>query len=103
MPSREELERLHPFLDYTKISLNENDLNVPEGMQLDLGAVGKGYAADLAAETLRENRVESAILSLGGNIHAIGYAQTAAIGESASVLRGKMGTLGCLQSAMRQS
>ena len=41
-------------------------------MQLDLGAVGKGYAADLAAKILREHGVESAILSLGGNIHTIG-------------------------------
>ena len=41
-------------------------------MQLDLGAVGKGYAADLVTEVLREQGVESAIISLGGNIQAIG-------------------------------
>lgn len=39
---------------------------------LDLGAVGKGYTADLVTEILREHGVTSAIMSLGGNIQAIG-------------------------------
>lgn len=41
-------------------------------MELDLGAVGKGYAGDLVAETLEDYDIESAILSLGGNIQAVG-------------------------------
>lgn len=38
----------------------------------DFGAVGKGYAGDMACEKLISRGVTSAILSLGGNIHAIG-------------------------------
>jgi FAD:protein FMN transferase len=44
-----------------------------EGMMLDLGALGKGYAIERAAEILRENGVPSAILHGGtSTVHAIG-------------------------------
>lgn len=72
VPSQEELERLLSLVDYSQISLQGDLLTVPEGMKLDLGAVGKGYAADLATEVLHEQGVESALLSLGGNIQAVG-------------------------------
>ena len=41
-------------------------------MELDLGAVGKGYAGDLAAEILKDRGITSALLDIGGNIQAIG-------------------------------
>lgn len=47
-------------------------MQLDPGMMLDLGAVGKGYAGDLAAQALREGGVESALLNLGGNVQAIG-------------------------------
>lgn len=72
IPAREELDRLLERVDYTKVSLQGTALTVPDGMQLDLGAVGKGYAADEAAAVLRENGVESALLDFGGNILTIG-------------------------------
>lgn len=72
VPAQEELERLLLLVDYSKISLTDNLLTVPDGMELDLGAVGKGYTADLVADTLREYGVQSAIFSLGGNIQTIG-------------------------------
>lgn len=37
-----------------------------------MGAVGKGYSADLVTEGLKEYDIESAIISLGGNIQAVG-------------------------------
>lgn len=72
VPSREEIDRLLENTDYTRIKLDGNMLTVPDGMEMDLGSVGKGYAADLVTETLKDYGVESAILSLGGNIQAIG-------------------------------
>lgn len=57
---------------YEKIRLNGNIVTLPQNMELDLGAVGKGYAGDMAADILRQNGVRSALLDLGGNIQAIG-------------------------------
>ncbi|EOS25125.1 hypothetical protein C804_04715 [Lachnospiraceae bacterium A4] len=39
---------------------------------IDLGAVGKGYAGDEAAQILRERGITAALLGIGGNIQAIG-------------------------------
>lgn len=72
VPSQEEIEELLPLVDYRKISLEGDLLTVPAGMNMDLGAVGKGCAADLVTEELREQGVESALISLGGNIQAVG-------------------------------
>ena len=72
VPSQTEIDRLLPLVDYTQISLAGSTLTVPVGMELDLGAVGKGYTADLVTELLKSQGVESALFSLGGNIQAIG-------------------------------
>ena len=45
------------------------------GMKIDLGALAKGYAADLVADYLRQQQVQSALINLGGNIVTIGYNQ----------------------------
>lgn len=71
-PSDEEITSLLQYVGYDRIQLEDKNLSVPAGMELDLGAVGKGYAADLVTEVLKEYDVESAIISLGGNIQAIG-------------------------------
>lgn len=72
VPSQEEIDALLEHVDYEKITLEGDLLTVPEGMELDFGAVGKGYAGDFAAETIRTHGIGSAILSLGGNIQAVG-------------------------------
>lgn len=43
-----------------------------DGMQLDLGAIAKGFSADLAADTLRERGVRNALVDVGGELRALG-------------------------------
>jgi thiamine biosynthesis lipoprotein len=59
-------------VDYRQIHLEGNDVSLPGGMEIDLGAVAKGYAGDRLARMLKEAGVESAVLALGGNIQAVG-------------------------------
>ena len=40
--------------------------------QLDVGAIGKGYAAQKVTEAMRESGVTSMLLSIGGNVCSIG-------------------------------
>ena len=42
------------------------------GQSIDLGAIGKGYASQRAAELMKEAGVSSALLSLGGNVQCLG-------------------------------
>lgn len=41
-------------------------------MTLDVGAVGKGYAVELAAQAAQARGLTSALLNIGGNVRAIG-------------------------------
>lgn len=41
-------------------------------MSLDVGAVGKGYAVEKAAEAAQDRGLDSALLNIGGNLRAIG-------------------------------
>ena len=72
VPEPAQIAELLQSVDYKKIQLSGASLTVPAGMKLDLGAVGKGYAADLVTEQLKADGIESAMISLGGNIQAIG-------------------------------
>lgn len=72
VPSQQQIAQLLEQVGYDRIQLNGTELTVPDGMELDLGAVGKGYTADLVTEILRRHGVTSALISLGGNIQAIG-------------------------------
>lgn len=72
LPSQQQIAQLLEQVGYDRIQINGSELTVPDGMELDLGAVGKGYTADLVTEILRRHGVTSALISLGGNIQAIG-------------------------------
>lgn len=72
VPSPEEIQKLLQSVDYRKIDLSGNALQLETGMALDLGSVAKGYAADRLTERIRQAGVSSALLDLGGNIQAIG-------------------------------
>ncbi|NCC67725.1 MAG: FAD:protein FMN transferase [Clostridia bacterium] len=73
VPSDEELQKLLPLLDLGALKLeNGRALLTVEGMSVDLGGIAKGYAGDKAADLLSDYGVSSALVSLGGNITAIG-------------------------------
>ena len=42
------------------------------GMQIDLGGIGKGFAADEAAVILKRDGIRAALIAIGGDIVAIG-------------------------------
>ncbi len=75
VPSQTEIEHTLPLIDYHLVTLNKTHHSVyleKTGMQLDLGGIGKGYAADQVAQLLRQGGVEHAIIDLGGNIYTLG-------------------------------
>lgn len=65
VPPPEELEKLAARIDYTAVELGMNTVTLPAGMEIDLGAVAKGYAGDLLAANVRSNGIPSALLDLG--------------------------------------
>jgi thiamine biosynthesis lipoprotein len=49
-------------------------ITLPAGVALDLGGIGKGYAADLVARDLVEHGASGALVNLGGDLRAFGAA-----------------------------
>ena len=72
VPSFDETAALLENVDYTRIGVRGEEVTLPDGMEIDLGGVAKGYAGREAAHYLREHGVTSALLNLGGNVQTIG-------------------------------
>ena len=75
IPSAEILSESAKHCNIDSIIINEEDMTVyisdPES-SIDVGAIGKGYAAEMAAQHLISKGVTSYVLNIGGNIRAIG-------------------------------
>ncbi len=75
VPSALELQEAIKLVDHTKVILDPKNLSVyltETGMKLDLGAIGKGYAADATREILLKHGIKQAIINYGGNILTLG-------------------------------
>ena len=74
-PTSEQLTQARERVGYQKLILNEDDQSVRmerEGMYLDVGAIAKGYAVDLAVQVLIDAGVSAGMVDLGGNIRCFG-------------------------------
>ena len=75
VPSEEEINNTIDYIDYNNIKINDSTKEAfltKKGMEVDLGSIAKGYAADEVAKILKQEGVNSAIIDLGGNIYALG-------------------------------
>lgn len=75
VPSMEELKAASMHTDISRIIIDEEASTVylsdPE-MSLDVGSIGKGYAVQRAAEYAQEIGMDNVLISVGGNICAVG-------------------------------
>lgn len=68
VPAEDDLKSLLADVGYDKVILNGNDVTMPEGVTLDLGAAGKGIGCDAAKKILdADKEVSGMILNLGGS------------------------------------
>ncbi|WP_442603348.1 FAD:protein FMN transferase [Paenibacillus sp. KN14-4R] len=75
VPKKSDIEHAATLVNYKEVILDEANHTIKltkEGMSIDLGGIGKGYAADKLAEYLKDHGMDSAIIDLGGNIYAVG-------------------------------
>jgi FAD:protein FMN transferase len=74
LPGSEEIARLiraNPRMSDLSVQGDAVTSTNP-AVQLDFGGYAKGYALDRAADMLRENGIENALVNVGGNIMALG-------------------------------
>ncbi len=75
LPSPDALKEAAEHTDINSVIIDEAAGTVyisDPKVQLDVGAIGKGYAVERAAQLLIERGVSSYVLNVGGNIRAIG-------------------------------
>ena len=76
LPDMELLKEKAEHTDIDKLILDEENMTVyfaDAEMQLDAGAIAKGYAAEKISEYIVQNKIwTSVVISLGGNVKTIG-------------------------------
>lgn len=75
VPPMDKLKEAALHTDFSKVIVDEDSSTVyledPE-MSLDVGAIAKGYATEQVARSMEAKGVDHVLLSVGGNIRAIG-------------------------------
>ena len=75
IPSREVLDEAskHTSIDLLEIDDENDTVRISDpAASIDVGALGKGYATEMAAQALESMGVTSYVLNIGGNIRIIG-------------------------------
>jgi thiamine biosynthesis lipoprotein len=73
LPEQRQIDALLPRIGLDKVTLSDGRLGFAHaGMELDLGGLGKEYAADRAAEVAGEMGARHGFVDLGGDIRIIG-------------------------------
>lgn len=75
IPTQAEIDERLPLINPENIQLSEEDHSIyltQKGMEIDLGALAKGYFADKIKTFLMSAGVEKGIIDLGGNVLLIG-------------------------------
>lgn len=72
VPQQTEISDALGAVGYEKLSAVTSPYALPSGMAVDLGGIGKGFAAETLRTCLQKQGIRSAVLSLGGNVTLIG-------------------------------
>ncbi|PXY97275.1 thiamine biosynthesis protein ApbE [Snodgrassella alvi] len=76
IPEKDEIARRLTLINPNHIDLNRTNQTVylaKAGMEIDLGAIAKGYIADIIKLLLAQYNIFQAIINCGGNVLTIGY------------------------------
>jgi len=72
VPSQDQIKSLLGQIGMEKIKMEKEILILHSGMKLDWGAIAKGYAIDLASQSLIERGISSGFINAGGDLYCWG-------------------------------
>lgn len=73
VPTQAQIEALLPLVGWGRVVVSPEHVHLPQrGMELDLGGIGKEYAADRAADMCLALGMVGGFVDLGGDIRVIG-------------------------------
>ena len=68
IPTPEKVAELKSNIGWDKVKFNQTSINLPAGMEIDLGGIGKEYAVDSTVKRLTEYTEKSFLVNFGGDI-----------------------------------
>lgn len=75
LPDQEALEQATKHIDFSllEIDTEKNTVRITDPQaSIDVGALGKGYATEMAARYLEQDKAFGYVLNIGGNIRTVG-------------------------------
>ena len=72
LPDPAAVTALLPHVGWHRVNWTRPVLQLPPGMQIDLGGIGKEYAVDQAARQLSAAGISAALINFGGDVFALG-------------------------------
>lgn len=72
VPDEAELSALLAHVDDEEIAISDSTVTIPADAKVDLGGIAKGFTSARVMEIFHENGIKNGILSLGGNVQALG-------------------------------
>lgn len=77
VPDQDEIDEVLKVIDPNLIELDEENQTIylaKDGMEIDVGAIAKGYIADRLVDYMKQEGVASGLVNLGGNLVTVGPA-----------------------------
>jgi thiamine biosynthesis lipoprotein len=73
IPSADSIRELLACIGWHRVTWSRPVIHLQPGMQIDLGGIGKEYAADKAADLLRQQTTDSCLVNFGGDLVTTGH------------------------------
>jgi len=67
VPTQEQIDKILPLIGWDKVSWSSPKIQLPQGMEIDLGGIGKEYAVDRILRLLQERFEVGLLVNLGGD------------------------------------
>ena len=68
LPSKKQVKKLLKKIGWQKVERQGNEIILPEGMEIDLGGIGKEYAVDRCVLIARGKTEDSVLINFGGDL-----------------------------------
>lgn len=72
IPTKTQIDALMPFVGWEKILWQKPQLQIPAGMEIDFGGIGKEYAVDRVLQLLRAESGAPLLVNFGGDLAVTG-------------------------------
>jgi len=68
LPDKKDVKKILKKIGWQKVVREQGRVTLPEGMEIDLGGIGKEYAVDRCVQVARQKTGDSVLINFGGDL-----------------------------------